>query len=137
MRIDTVCVVIAIVLYIIALLASIVILFSFYICDQGQCKNIRQSGDDSVYLLTLLGSDGIWALPFIGASLIALFSMLFLKIFTPRAFVILLLLSFLVCYCIFSFFVHHYIKPVVDYAIDHLPVCTVVNNDVDDNAILI
>lgn len=103
-------------LYIAMLLFAIYIVMTFYICDNGTCKVVQDAKGDPKELLNNIGNQGIWALPFIGASLITLFFILYLRRFDVATFIITFLLAFLTIYLLFSFFIHHYIKPTIEIA---------------------
>ena len=121
--------ILAIITFIILLGASLFMLYNFYICDNQNCKAFDQAEKSaprgtSEYVVSLLGelcNDGIWPLPYIGASIITPLALWFLNIeLTVRNFAILFFISFTVAYFTFSFFGHHYIKFVARYSADHI-----------------
>lgn len=119
--------ILAIIVFVILLAASIYMLYNFYVCDRQQCKIFKQTDDKNYpsgrdnkeYVLDVLNelySDGIWPLPYIGASILTPLSLWFIGIpITVKNFAIMFVVSFIVIYFLFSFFGHHYIRFVTNY----------------------
>jgi hypothetical protein len=92
----------------------------FYVCDSQTCKAFitsqkypANSKEQALSLLNETGNDGIWPFALIGSSIItALDFWLLDQKFTVKAFTIAFLVGFIVIYCLFSFYAHHYIKPI-------------------------
>ena len=124
---------IAIVLYVVLLVASIWMLVSFYVCDSGQCKAYQQAAKEGTpgskeYILALLHetfNDGIWPLAFIGSTLMVWFFFWFTGLpIVVREYMLVFIMGFIVIYFMFSFFGHHYLRPIgeeVSKYIDELP----------------
>lgn len=116
--------IVAIIVYIILLIFSVLMLLDFYVCDHGKCKIYDDANQqaplntkENVLIVTNeLGADGAWCFPFLGASIIAFVSLWFLQIpVTTLNVAILFIIGFLTIYALFSFYTHHYILPVKKY----------------------
>lgn len=121
--------VLAIITFVILLVAALWMLAEFYICDAQTCKAFKEAdekGDRGTksYVLALLNetfNDGMWPLPYIGAAILTPLSLWFLGLpITVRNFAILFFVSFATTYFIMAFFGHHYIRPIVDYVSDYV-----------------
>ena len=100
------------------LICALWMLFGFYVCDSHNCKPYRtaeQAGPigsqpHTLSLLQEMGGDGIWPLPYIGASILTSLSLWFVGTpFTMKNFGLVFFTAFVVIYFMFSFFLHHYI----------------------------
>lgn len=118
-----------IVAFIVLLLASVWVTFQFYVCDSHNCKSFneadnagpRGSKEYVIALTAALYADGIWPLPYIGATILTLLALWLLWIpITVRNFAIIFIVSFLVIYFLFAFFGHHFIKFTSNYIIDYI-----------------
>jgi hypothetical protein len=122
--------IIGIIVFAILLVVAVIFLLSFYICDNGKCKAVycaeekggpKGSFDYIIALLGELGNDGIWCIPYIGASIMTGIVFWFLGVeFTIRNFAIMWFVCFVVNYLFFSFYNHHYLKPLAKYLINEL-----------------
>ena len=120
----------AIIVFFVLLIVAIIFLLTFYICDNGKCKAFycaeergdpRGSHEHLMALLGEMGNDGVWCIPFIGASIMTALVFWFLEIeFTVRTFAIMWFVCFVVNYILFSFYNHHYLKPLTKYIIKEL-----------------
>lgn len=95
-----------------------------YICDAQTCKAFQIAGEagatgSQAYTLQLLNeffNDGIWALPCIGAAILAPLSLWFMRVpITVLNFAILFFVSFAIMYFIIGFLIHHYARPIIEY----------------------
>lgn len=114
----------AVVAFFVLLASALFMLWSFYICDNDSCKVFTDAGNDAPpgskdYVLSLLNNtfrDGIWPLPYIGATILTPLSLWFLRVpITVLNFAIVFFISFATTYFVFAFFGHHYIRPITDY----------------------
>lgn len=120
----------AIIVFFVLLIVAIVFLLTFYICDNGKCKAFvcaeekggpKGSFDHLMALLGEVGNDGIWCLPYIGATIMTALVFWFLEVeFTVRTFAIMWFVCFVVNYILFSFYNHHYLKPLAKFMIKEL-----------------
>ena len=117
----------AVTAFFVLLVASIWMLVNFYICDSNNCKAFNDAGESAPvgskeYVEELLYgefNDGIWPIPYIGASILTPLSLWFIGTpITVRNFAILFFVSFVTIYFMFGFFGHHYIKPITKYVSD-------------------
>jgi hypothetical protein len=107
-------------IFFILLCFAIYMIIYFYVCDNQTCKAFitsqkypANSKEQALSLLNETGNDGIWPFALIGSSIIiALDFWLLDQKFTVKAFTIAFLVGFIVIYCLFSFYAHHYIKPI-------------------------
>lgn len=102
-------------------------LISFYVCDSQNCKafNVAASKAEKgteEYTTTLLKqvfNDGIWSVPYIAAAIAAPISLWFMSVpITVKNFAYVFLVAFAVFYFTLSFFGHHYVRVVTNYAVD-------------------
>lgn len=116
-------------IYLVLVLASIYMLVTFYVCDSHKCKVFRMaerkgatgSKENLLSVLDDVGEDGVWPVPFLAASILTFLTLWFLGCeITVRNFALLFFVSFAVFYFIINFFIHHYIKPVTEYAADYI-----------------
>lgn len=106
--------------FFILLIFAIYMIIYFYVCDGQTCKAFEKSNqfppnskEQALSLLNETGNDGIWPFALIGSFIItALDFWLLDQKFTVKAFTIAFLVGFIVIYCLFSFYAHHYIKPI-------------------------
>jgi hypothetical protein len=121
--------IIAIIAFVILLMSSIFMLTQFYICDHENCKAFNQAEKKApkgtkeyvIVLLNELYNDGIWPIPYIGASILTPLSLWFIGVpINVRNFAILFFVSFVVIYFMFTFFGHHYIKFISAYTSDYI-----------------
>ena len=119
---------VAVIAFLVLLLAAIFMTFTFYVCDGHTCpifERASQAGAPgsvpyNVVLLQLY-RDGVWPLPYIGAAILTPLALWFIEgRVTVRSFAILFFVSFVVNYFIFLFFGHHYIRPVTEEVIHSL-----------------
>lgn len=133
--------VLAIIVFIVLFVASVYMLFAFYICDGRRCKalaevtpsvaaeyrvpvNVPETGssvkgsEEAVKLLSAIGKEGLWPLPFIGSAIIMGFTIWWLKVpATVLNYSLVFVTSFITTYFMFAFFMHHYVNPIVEQAI--------------------
>ncbi len=104
-------------------------MYDFYVCDNNNCKahyvaSNSSSPDSKIYNLTILTelfNDGIWPIPYIGASILTPLALWFLGVeITVRSFAILFFVGFVVIYFMFSFFGHHYLRPLSGYVYSYI-----------------
>ncbi|CAH6419981.1 Hypothetical protein HVR_LOCUS1038 [uncultured virus] len=121
--------ILSVIAFFVLLLAGIFMLVSFYICDSYNCKafdtaNTKGETGSKAYVLTLLGemyNDGIWPIPYIGSAIATPLSLWFLGVpMTVKNFAIVFFVVFSVIYFMFSFFGHHYIRPIGGYVADYI-----------------
>lgn len=120
----------AIIVFVILLIMAVIFLLNFYICDNGNCKAFRcaeerggekGSFEHLVALLGELGNDGVWCFPFIGATIMTIIVFWFLEVeFSIRAVFLMWFVCFVVNYILFSFYNHHYLKPLAKYVTNEL-----------------
>lgn len=131
---------VAILAWVLLLIAALFMLYSFYICDSEGCKAFKQScnitcqKDKTIAVLNALGNDGMWCFAFIGSSILSFLVLWFLQHpVIVREYAIIFLTQFLVIYVLFAFYNHHYIKPIKNYAIKYInsscPNCPPQKND--------
>ncbi|MEM2987000.1 MAG: hypothetical protein QXV60_02770 [Nitrososphaerota archaeon] len=98
---------------------AVFMIIDFYVCDSRRCKAFRiakkekapGSKEHTLVLLRELCNDGIWSIPYIGATVLTIFLLWFLeKEITVKTFTVTFLVIFLVIYFLFSFFCHHYVR---------------------------
>ena len=120
---------VAIFAFLVLLGAAIYMLVCFYICDSQSCKAFNEAEKKSEkgtkeYTLALLDelyNDGIWPIPYIGASILTPLCIWITRIpLTTVDFAIVFLISFMTIYLIFSFFGHHYIKFIASYVSEYI-----------------
>lgn len=126
----------AIIAFIVLLLAAIFMLVNMYVCDSQNCKAFNVAASKApkgskeyvIDLMQELYNDGIWPFPYIGAAIGTPLALWFLGVpITIKNFAILFFVTFVVIYFMFSFFGHHYIRPITSYVIDYIEddcVCT-------------
>jgi hypothetical protein len=121
--------IIAIIIFVVLLISSLVMLIQFYICDNHNCKAFncasikgkKGSKEYTIALLEELCADGIWPLPYIGGTIITTLALWFIESpITTRNFAILFFVSFAISYFIISFLIHHYIEIILDYTIEYI-----------------
>lgn len=119
----------AILAFFVLLFACVFMLVKFYVCDNENCKAFTDAEEEAQpgtkeYTLALLNnlySDGIWALPYIGAAIIAPLSLWIIGIpITVRNFAVVFLISFFVTYFLFAFLGHHYVKFITSYVANYI-----------------
>lgn len=126
--------------------ASIYMIYTFYICDDQTCKPFDVAASKAPLgsreyvksLLFELYNDGIWPMPYIGSAILTPLCLWLLGLpLNIKTFAILFFVSFVVIYFIFSFFGHHYIRPISTYVMsyverscDELPGVTISSNNV-------
>lgn len=119
----------AILAFFVLLGASLYVLISFYICDNQNCKAFNDAGAVATpgtkeYAITVLNglyNDGIWPIPYIGASILTPLSLWLIGVpITVKTFAIVFLISFIVIFFMFGFFGHHYIKFIRNYVRDYI-----------------
>lgn len=117
------------IIFLIVFLIALLLICMIYVCDTYECKPFNVANttappgtqDYVLTLLTELFNDGIWAFPFIGATIATLISLLLLGVpLTIKNFTIMFLVVFIVTYFLFSFFGHHYIKPQTEYIANYI-----------------
>jgi hypothetical protein len=106
---------------------SIIIISTIYICDTYECKPFTTASKNSPpgshdYIIILLSeyfNDGIWVFPFIGSTIATSLCLWLLDVpITPKNFTMMFLIFFIISYFMFSFFGHHYIRPLSIYISD-------------------
>lgn len=111
------------------LIFAIIMISTFYICDNGNCRAFERAAEagptgSTEYDIALLSGfyqDGMWPLPFIGASILSAISIWFLQVpVTLRNFGILFFVSFAVIYFTFLFFGHHFVVLIAKEVIKQL-----------------
>jgi hypothetical protein len=121
--------IIAIIAFIVLLGAAIFMLVNFYVCDSHNCKAFNEAADKApvdtkAYMIALMGelyNDGIWPIPYIGASILTPLSLWFIGIpITVRNFAIMFFVSFVTIYFMLTFFGHHYIRIISNYTIEYI-----------------
>lgn len=119
----------AIITFIVLLILAIVILLGIYICDSMHCKAFSEAAavaepGTAEYATTILWetfNDGIWPIPYIGAAILTPLSLWFMGIpITVLNFAILFFVSFVTIYFMFSFFGHHYLRPLTRYVSEYI-----------------
>ena len=119
----------AIITFIVLLGLCIYLLAMNYICDSNNCKAFKEA--DAVaepgtaqYATTILQetfNDGIWPIPYIGAAILTPLSLWFMGVpITVLNFAILFFVSFVTIYFMFSFFGHHYLRPLTRYVSEYI-----------------
>lgn len=120
---------VALFFYILMLIFSILMIIGFYICDGKTCKAFCDASHQGplgtkqnvLKVLELLGSDGMWGFPYIGATIISFFFIWLLPApWTMVNFAKIFFISFLVIYALFSFYNHHYVTPIKNYVGDYI-----------------
>ena len=115
--------------FLILLAAGIFLVVTVYVCDGQQCKAFKEATkkgetgtvDYTTGLLAEIGNDGVWPLPYIGSVIVAALCMWFLRIkVTVMNYAVLFLVTFVTNYFLFSFYNHHYLKPIVNYSISFI-----------------
>lgn len=122
----------------ILIVSSIYILVQFYICDSFNCKAFNVAGQNAApgskeYVTSLLYeefNDGIWPIPFIGATILTSLALWFIKVpITIVNFAIVFIISFITIYFMLGFFGHHYLRPITKYVSDWIDdYCPAVNS---------
>lgn len=121
--------VLAIITFVVLLVAAIWMLVNFYVCDNHSCKVFNDAGavaepgtqEYVIQLLDGLFGDGIWPVPYIGAAILTPISLWFMGIpITVRNYAILFFVSFATTYFIIGFFGHHYLRPIAEYVSDYV-----------------
>lgn len=121
--------ILAVIAFLILLIAAIMMVINFYACDHMNCKAFNQASEKATegtdeYTLALLSetyNDGLWPLPYIGAAILTPLCLWFVNAeLTIKNFAVMFLISFLVIYFISSFFGHHYIKPIARYVSSYI-----------------
>lgn len=119
----------AILSFFVLLFSSIFLITQVYWCNDLNCKAFTDAEKEAhpetkeytLVLLNNLYSDGIWALPYIGAAIAAPLSLWILGIpITVKNFAIVFLITFLVIYFLFAFFGHHYVKFITNYVANYI-----------------
>lgn len=108
-----------IITFAILLIAAIYILVTFFVCDNHRCKAYVDADFDATGDRGRLGvealNQSIWALAFVGGAiamgLILTFGRMPMDIINCS---IVFFISFVVIYFILSFYIHHFIRPVID-----------------------
>lgn len=117
------------VIFFVLFIFALFLISMIYVCDTYECKpftvaETKAPPGSQEYVLILLSeffNDGIWVFPFIGAAISTLLTLLLLGIpMTIKNFTIMFLVVFIVTYFLFSFFGHHYIKPLTDYTSEYI-----------------
>jgi len=134
----------AILTFITLLIAAILMIYNFYICDSYACKGFDQADKKyprgtkkhTITVLEEFCNDGMWPLPFVGAAILTPISLWFIgATISVKNFAILFFVSFATIYFLFSFFIHHYVKPLSKYVIKYLEKLEIdedVHNNSDD-----
>ncbi len=119
----------AIITFIALLILSVIIIINVYTCDNFNCKAFNEAAavaepGTPEYATTILWetfNDGIWPIPYIGAAILTPLSLWFLGMpITVLNFAILFFVSFVTIYFMFSFFGHHYLRPLTKYVADYI-----------------
>lgn len=108
--------------FILLLIFAILLLAYNFICDGQNCKPFtiacqeKHEKDQVLVLLDNLCNDGIWPFAYIASAILTglIFACLPF-VLTIKYFTIIFLLSFLVFYSIYAFFIHHYVNPIKQY----------------------
>ena len=118
----------AIISVLVLLGASIFMILNFMICDHHTCKAFKDI-DESIdpnsdeyanALLRNAAGDGIWGLAWIGATIVSLLIVWLIKeTVSIRDYILTLLLVFITCYVLLNFMIHHWIKPINNYVLNH------------------
>ena len=121
--------ILAAIVFLILLVAAILMLVNFYICDSYTCKAFTLADKKGppgtkanvLALLHEFYNDGMWPIPYIGAAILTPLCLWFLSIpMTIKTFAIMFFTSFVVIYFIISFFGHHYINPITNYTSEYI-----------------
>lgn len=121
--------ILAIIAFVVLLAAACYMLISFYVCDSHNCKAFDEAANKAPvgtksYIIALMGelyNDGIWPIPYIGASILTPLSLWFIGIpITVRNFAIMFFVSFVTIYFMLTFFGHHYIRIISNYTIEYI-----------------
>lgn len=134
---EFICNIIVIIVFIILLIFSIYLYIGYYLCDNYTCKSFTQSESKTdskeaqiEYLVENIGGHSVWPMAYIGAAIITFFSFWFLRLgWNIKRIALLFLVSFIVIYFIFAFWVHHYIKPMTTYINNYIESITPAKND--------
>lgn len=119
----------AIITFIVLLGLAIFLMSMNYLCDSHNCKAFKEADGvaepgTAEYAETLLQetfNDGIWPIPYIGAAILTPLSLWFIGIpISVVNFAILFFVSFVTIYFMFSFFGHHYLRPITTYVSDYI-----------------
>lgn len=111
------------------LIVALYLFISMYVCDGGMCKAFKVSKeygepgsrDFTIKLLSEVFRDGLWPFPYLGAALITVTFMTIAKIpMYVTNFGIFFLITFIILFFMFSFFGHHYIKPIINYTTEYI-----------------
>lgn len=130
--------IVAIIIFAILLLLSIFTLFQLYLCDDQNCKAFNQAKkkgqpgtkEYTIALLEELCGNTMWQLPYIGATLLTFLSLWFIECpITVRNFTILFLISFVVIYIVFCFFINHHIQFIVSYVNNYIRNDCIISED--------
>lgn len=116
-----------IIIYVFLLGLAIYMLINGYICDDRTCRPFLQAlckkykKEQVTYLLENLCEESLWPYAYIVSSIIMLLliTILRLPMYMPY-FTIIFLISFISFYCIISFLVFHYIRPIKKYIQDYI-----------------
>lgn len=121
--------ILAIITFVILLVFAIAMLINFYVCDSQKCKAFDQARKQAIpgtkeyniILLEEMYNDGIWPIPYIGAAILTPLSLWFLGLpINVRNFAILFFVSFVVIYFMFTFFGHHYVRPITKDVVKYI-----------------
>jgi hypothetical protein len=134
----------AIITFVALLILAIILIITVYICDSTHCKAFNEAAavaepgtpDYATTILWETFNDGIWPIPYIGAAILTPLSLWFMGVpITVLNFAILFFVSFVTIYFMFSFFGHHYLRPLTHYVSDYIEEnCPAVADDnIDDN----
>lgn len=142
--------VIIVILYIAVLIAAFYLLWEFYICNNDNCKVFKKaeekypigSKEYTLYIVENFYSDGIWSIPYIGATLISIIALFLLNIpINLTNFFILFFISFIVAYFLFIFLGHHFIREIINnisnYIRNNDQEGNIRNNNVNDSGITV
>lgn len=116
-----------IIIYFLLLILAFLELTSHYICDDKNCSAFqhaeKQTGTKNqiLFLLNKLCEESTWIYAYIGSSILTpLFFIILPLRLNFEYFAMTFLIIFITLYCIFSFFVYHYVIPVKKYIIDYI-----------------
>lgn len=121
--------ILVIIFFLVLLAASIFMFINFYICDGHNCKAFdmaNKKGSEGTKanvsaVLSELYNDGIWPIPYIGATFLTPICLWVLSIpITIKTFSMIFFTSFVVIYFLFSFFGHHYLRPITAYVSEYV-----------------
>lgn len=121
--------ILTVIAFVVLLAASLFMFVTFYVCDSLNCKACTLANEKAptgtknnvLAVLNELYNDGIWPIPYIGAAILTPLCLWFLSIpITIKTFAIMFFTSFVVIYFLFSFFGHHYIRPISSYTSEYI-----------------